>query len=75
MTEFKKEVDTFNSILEKAIALLISKGNDYNHGIERKQYFPFGNTSYITIIYIKALRLVSLEKNRLAKKETHGTRA
>jgi hypothetical protein len=63
-----KEVNNFNLILKKAIKLLVSKGKDYNNNIERNQYFPFGSTSYVTMLYIKTLRLVSLERGKLNKK-------
>lgn len=47
----------------QALRLLSKKAQDYNTGVERSQYFPFGLTSYSHMIQTKALRLVSLCKN------------
>lgn len=40
--------------------LRAKKGNDYNSSIQLTDYFPFGHQSYVQMIYLKALRLVSL---------------
>lgn len=41
------------------------KGEDYNVGhVQFSDYFPFGHKSHVQMLYLKALRLVSLvEKN------------
>lgn len=46
-----------------ALMLLSKKAEDYNTGVERKDYFPFGLTSYSHMIHTKSLRLVSLCKS------------
>lgn len=47
-----------------------AKGNMYNRGqVQRDDYFPFGHASYTQMVYLKALRLVSLvEVAALGKK-------
>jgi hypothetical protein len=47
-------------LLEPAQKLVEQKGQDYNQGPSLHQYFPFGDASYVQMIYLKALRLVSL---------------
>lgn len=49
-------------LFRKATELRIKKGEDYNTDIEIKDYFPFGHESYAQMIYLKALRTVSLVK-------------
>lgn len=45
----------------EAAALALRKAQDYNSGvITRNAYFPMGLTSYVQMINVKALRLVSL---------------
>lgn len=50
-------------IIHPAIDIVIKKGEDYNAGPRLEQYFPFGDFSYIQMIHLKALRLVSLVEN------------
>lgn len=45
--------------LGEAGLLFESKGQDYNTGFKRDDYFPLGLGSYAQMIYVKALRLVS----------------
>lgn len=40
--------------------LRAKKGNDYNTSVQLVDYFPFGHQSYVQMVYLKALRLVSL---------------
>lgn len=40
--------------------LRAKKGNDYNTSVALEDYFPFGHQSYVQMVYLKALRLVSL---------------
>ena len=47
-------------ILHECAELLEKKGQDYNHGVKRDDYFLYGRTSYMTMIHIKYLRLRSL---------------
>jgi len=53
----------YTDLIAPAIALVVKKGEDYNSVVELKDYFPFGDISYIQMIYMKALRLVSLAEN------------
>jgi hypothetical protein len=48
-------------LIVPAIEMVVKKGEDYNQGEAKlEQYFPFGDYSYIQMIHLKALRLVSL---------------
>lgn len=45
----------------KAVQIEVKKGEDYNAGtVKFEDYFPFGDKSYVQILFMKALRLVSL---------------
>ena len=52
--------DEYLILIRPAIDLVALKGQDYNTGPKLEQYFPFGDKSYIQMIHLKALRLVSL---------------
>ena len=54
----KKE--RYNELVTKARDLVVKKGEDYNTNVELHAYFPFGHQSYAQMIYLKALRTVSL---------------
>lgn len=48
-------------LINPAIVMVAKKGEDYNQGeADLGKYFPFGDYSYIQMIHMKALRLVSL---------------
>ena len=55
--------ERYLALINPAIALVIKKGEDYNGGPQLHQYFPFKDKSYIQMIHLKALRLVSLADN------------
>ena len=66
----KVTVDTLTSTVSleydtcvEALKLLSKKAQDYNTGVDRSDYFPFGLTSYSHMIHTKSLRLVSLCKS------------
>ena len=47
----------------EAAALRARKGKDYNDaGLNIAEYFPFGEVSFVQMLYVKALRLVSLAR-------------
>jgi hypothetical protein len=50
-------------LIDPAIKMVAKKGEDYNTGPKLEDYFPFGDKSYIQMIHLKALRLVSLADN------------
>jgi hypothetical protein len=51
-------------LINPAARLVESKGEDYNaNGPTLRMYFPFRDVSYIQMIHLKALRLVSLSGN------------
>ena len=48
-------------LINPAIEMVAKKGEDYNSGeATLEQYFPFRDHSYIQMVHMKALRLVSL---------------
>lgn len=49
-------------LIAPAIDLVEGKGEDYNQGAVTTlhAYFPFGDKSYVQMIYVKALRLVAM---------------
>lgn len=49
--------------LAEAGALFTKKGEDYNTGFTRDDYFPMGLASYAQMLWVKALRLVSFAKS------------
>jgi hypothetical protein len=61
-------------LITPAVAMVAKKGEDYNSGPTLHDYFPFGDASYIQMIHLKALRLVSLcdkaTQNFEGKKDT-----
>ena len=51
-------------LINPAILMVAKKSEDYNrNGPTLEQYFPFADVSYIQMIHLKALRLVSLSGN------------
>lgn len=52
--------DDFDKLVAPIRELIAKKGEDYNSSVSLEQYFPFGDKSYIQMIHMKALRLVSL---------------
>ena len=47
-------------IIKPAMDLVVKKHEDYNTGVDLKDYFPFGDASYLQMIHIKVMRLRSL---------------
>jgi len=65
LTVTKADIDVLQAmspVLREVVELRLKKGNDYNSGVELKDYFPFGHESYSQMVYLKGLRLVSLVK-------------
>lgn len=53
--------DRFNELLEPLGELIEKKHGDYNVGrVQLEDYFPFGDKSYVQMLHVKTLRLVSL---------------
>tara|TARA_R110000868_G_scaffold5782_1_gene33934 strand:- start:13934 stop:14221 length:288 start_codon:yes stop_codon:yes gene_type:complete len=54
----------YEALINPAIAIVIKKHQDYNNGgrDELQDYFPFGMKSYVQMIHVKSMRLVSLAK-------------
>lgn len=50
----------------EAAELAEKKGRDYNTGVDRDSYFPFGLQSYAHEIYKKSLRMISLLRTGIA---------
>jgi hypothetical protein len=55
-------MDDLPDAMRRALELQRTKGQDYNTGIRRQDYFPLGLASYAQEIHKKGLRLVSLAK-------------
>ncbi len=55
---------TYGKLVLQAAKLVERKGEDYNKGgAELHDYFPFGDKSYVQMIYVKAMRLRSLAES------------
>jgi len=52
--------DEYLKLIRPALEIVAKKAEDYNAGPTLEQYFPFGEVSYVQMIHLKALRLVSL---------------
>lgn len=53
-----KAEDPFLRVLGRLGALKLQRGQQYNvNNIELEDYFPFGRTSYVQMVHIKALRM------------------
>lgn len=50
----------FLSLCEPIAQLVDKKGRDYNSGTTMASYFPFGHKSYVQMIFLKTMRLISL---------------
>ena len=61
--EVNKSIEPELKACLEAMHLLSKKAQDYNTGVDRRDYFPFGLTSYSHMIHTKSLRLVSLCKS------------
>jgi len=66
-----KAYDAMSPVLKRVAALRAKKGNDYNTGIQLNDYFPFGHKSYLQMLHVKQLRLVSLDVLREAGKSAN----
>ena len=54
-------MDKAAAILEEAAKLKVQKSKDYQGGMwKEKDYFPFGDTSYIHMMWTKMLRIRSV---------------
>jgi hypothetical protein len=52
--------EEFLELCQPIAELVHSKGEDYNQGMTQDMYFPFAHKSYVQMIFIKTMRLVSL---------------
>jgi len=50
----------FDKIVAPIRELIAKKGADYNTKVKLRDYFPFGDVSYVQMIHLKATRLRSL---------------
>jgi hypothetical protein len=55
-----KLMSELSPVLRRITELRAAKGKDYNSAVKLTDYFPFGHQSYVQMIFLKALRLVSL---------------
>ena len=52
------------TLIEPAIALVARKSEDYQSAaVALEDYFPFGDKSYVQMLHVKTMRLVSLANN------------
>lgn len=48
-------------LIQPAIELVVAKHKDYDEGgVKLEDYFPFGDPSYVQMLHVKTMRLVSL---------------
>ena len=59
--EFAVDRQDYLNLIMPAMELVVKKHEDYNTGVQLKDYFPFGDKSYIQMLHLKVLRLRSLE--------------
>ena len=57
------DLDKYAMLIKPAIDIAIKKHEDYNSSVKLEDYFPFGDASYVQMLYVKCLRLVSLVDN------------
>lgn len=58
--------------LVSVLRLRTTKAQDYNNGgVSLRDYFPFGLTSYVQMLFTKVMRLVSLVKSGREHNATH----
>jgi Nucleotide modification associated domain 1 len=55
------DAKTYLDLIRPAMEIVVKKHEDYNTGIALRDYFPFGDKSYIQMLHTKVLRLRSLE--------------
>jgi len=54
-------LDTMSPAIREAVELSFRKAQDYNDGdVTRDDYFPFGDISYLQMLWVKMMRLRSL---------------
>lgn len=63
-------IDNLPDLFKEATKIQMLKDHDYNSKSNLDDYFPFGLTSYIQMIYIKALRMVNIAKQNNIKNES-----
>jgi len=57
--------DKAAKILEEAAKLKIAKSKDYQNGMwKESDYFPFGDTSYLHMLWTKMLRIRSVAESK-----------
>lgn len=60
---YRDRYECMSQAFKEAHALRQAKGRDYNDGVALRDYFPFGHQSYIQMMWLKVLRLISLTKS------------
>lgn len=52
--------EAYLAAIKPAMDIVVKKHQDYNSGVQLEHYFPFGHVSYIQMLHVKHLRLLSL---------------
>jgi len=60
---YLKELGGYYSVLGNAIEIYAKKSEDYNNESAVEDYFPFGNISYLQLIHMKYMRIMSVAKS------------
>ena len=60
---YLKELGGYYSTLGNAVEIYTKKSEDYNNESAVEEYFPFGNISYLQLIHMKYLRIMSVAKS------------
>lgn len=58
-----KKLGGYYSVLGSAIEIYSKKSEDYNNESTVEDYFPFGNISYLQLIHMKYMRIMSVAKS------------
>ena len=57
------DLNRYMALIQPAMETVVKKHQDYNSAVTLEQYFPFGDKSYVQMLHVKTLRLVSLADN------------
>tara|TARA_R100000742_G_C4254894_1_gene72887 strand:+ start:290 stop:913 length:624 start_codon:yes stop_codon:yes gene_type:complete len=63
-------IENMSDLFKDATQVQMKKDKDYNQQSNLDDYFPFGEVSYIQMIYIKALRMVNIAKSEKIHNES-----
>lgn len=61
LEELRRQGGSLQALAEAGL-VAVKKGEDYNAGFGRDDYFPLGLASYAQMLWVKALRVVSFAK-------------